>query len=652
VQPADLAIVVLQTAVFSLVALAVGDRCLAGVERLSAPGRTVARELSEPSVARTGLAVLVGFGVEAYVGVVLGALHLFRPAALTLAAVGLLLALRATLTSYCFWASGRLRRAWRERRDGASFGTAAWALQAGLLFAALFQQALAPVWGWDALAYHMPEAEIIVRTGALPLNLGGHWFYGNIPKLGEVLFAEGMAIHNTALGRALHVVIVGAFLLYLFGTVRGLYGRGAALLMTIALLLYDGLGQNAALGYVDGATASYEAAAVLATAVWVQSSRSGEVGRIAVLIGFALSIKYSAGASALFVTVTLIATVAARHLSTRMMVLTMSSFGAIVVATCGYWYAKNWVRFGNPIYPLYFGHAGVSETSYRGLLAEIQQFGPRSLTDFARFPKRFATAQDLPVFVALCIAPFAVFVRRPNVAVRVLLVYVFLFAAYWFFLGTHQFRFFAPAVVAAVIVAAVVLVRTAIAVRIVALAFTALAFVVGSHQLSTKSIASALKAKIGLSELKYLVGVYSSDEFLAIGRGFGCQYNVITFLRRVNAEGNVIDNWEGLEDWHVPLTDYYSSTNRFEAMRSAAFSEHRLRQVLLRRDFRWYYVEPGLREHLVAAGGPRVAQAIAVERVLLPDARLAWTGRGRGDECRLYRLENAGSQGQPTALEP
>ena len=47
----------------------------------------------------------------------------------------------------------------------------------------------------------------------LPLTLGQHYFYGNIPKLLEVLFAEAIAVSGGfELAHVVHLLIAVAFL--------------------------------------------------------------------------------------------------------------------------------------------------------------------------------------------------------------------------------------------------------------------------------------------------------------------------------------------------------------------------------------------------------------------------------------------------------
>ena len=61
-----------------------------------------------------------------------------------------------------------------------------------VMVASLYLTALQPPYAYDELAYHFPEALQIVDSGRAVLNFGGHYFYGNIPKLMEVLFALGI----------------------------------------------------------------------------------------------------------------------------------------------------------------------------------------------------------------------------------------------------------------------------------------------------------------------------------------------------------------------------------------------------------------------------------------------------------------------------
>lgn len=390
-------------AVFAVVALGLGELALAAVERLVEPSRELPRP---PSLARLGAALLVGLGVAASVGVALGLAHVFGRASLALATAAALLASRRALLRYARYLRARGPAA-RELLFGSRLRLAGFLL-GGILFAVNYQAALAPPTAWDELAYHLPQARRLADTHTLPLTLGNHYFqtshffYGNIPKLGEVLYAEGIAFSGFALARALHMTVLAAFLLLVFGRVRALFGEGAAVLSVVLLLLYDHLVRNASSAYVDAATASLEVGAVLALATWAFGGDLGDAAQAALLIGFALSFKYSPLSTLVFLALLFGIAVARRRWPLARVRPLALRLTALALLPCAFWYVKNAIRYGNPFYPLYLGHPGVSEAEYRRVLLSVQQFQvPRTLSSFLRFPRWLDEPRDVPAFLGL-----------------------------------------------------------------------------------------------------------------------------------------------------------------------------------------------------------------------------------------------------------
>ena len=171
-----------ESAVFALVALCAGEFVLSRAERLvgralgGAPVRDVA-----PSATRLGAALLVGFGTAGYVGVGLGLAHIFSWISLLIAALLVLALGRNVLRRY---AAAARHLSLRTVDPLFALGLGAVAI----LIVGNALAALAPPTQPDELSYHLPQAEVIVHTDRLPLTLGGHYFYGNIPKLIEVLY--------------------------------------------------------------------------------------------------------------------------------------------------------------------------------------------------------------------------------------------------------------------------------------------------------------------------------------------------------------------------------------------------------------------------------------------------------------------------------
>ncbi|MDQ3876468.1 MAG: hypothetical protein M3322_13150 [Actinomycetota bacterium] len=624
-------------AAFLVVALAVGDPLLCACERLVSDAGERARH---PSLARLGAALLAGFGALACIGVVLGLARIFSWISLLAVAIAAVALARETLAVYArHLASGVvvLRAAPANPLMLAGFTLAL------ILVVVNYGAALAPPTGWDELNYHLPDARELVERQSLPLTFSRGAFYGNLPKLMEVLFAEALAFDGGAVAHALHFSVLAAFLLFAFGTVRELFGGGTALLAVVLLLLFDDLAQGASTAYVDAGVAAYEVAALLAAAVWIQSGSVRQASHSALFAGLAVGMKYSAAATLLFVGATwLVGAVALRRWRPSSALRVIAPLAAIAAAAGGFWYVKNAVRYGNPFYPLVFGHRGISEVEYRNLVDAIREFGPRNLGSFLTLPERYASFASLPAFLSFYLAPFALLVRRSSRFMLVLVAYFALYTAYWFWIATHQERFLIPAVTTALILAAIAVAWAPRPAAVAAMAVVAVVAVAAARPyfgVSFDRLVQEGKTKLRASQWLYTLGIETKDEYLE--RQFGCQYEAVAFMNRHRFRGDVVDNWTV---WHDPPVGYYAEDNRFVPLALDASSPAGVWRDVRRHGLRFVYVRSGTKKRFFASRDPQLVLyrrgRAAAERMLLERSKRIW----RRDDCALFRIGSKSSQ--------
>lgn len=615
---------------FSLAALVLGDAALIAAEML--PVRSRRREASRRSMARFGGSLLVGFGAAAYIGVLLGLAHALRPASLLILWLLILALGRGVLAGW-----GRFFRARSTPRDPIFVGCA---VVAAVLLVADAAAALTPPNAWDELAYHMPEARQIAETHTLHLQVESHFFYGNIPKLVEVLYAEGISVSGYALAHVLHLLVLCSFLVFVYGTLASLYGRRTGILAVVLLLLFDDLVENATTGYVDAAVASFEVGSVVALAAWVERRRSGDLVLATLLIGLALSAKYTAAATLVYLAA-VFGVVSARRFGTRTTLRGAAALGGLLLVVCGFWYGKNAVLHGNPVYPLYFGHRGVSDAAYASLLRSIQEFEPRTIAGFVRVPERYGYLSEAHVFLALYLLPVALLARRATGFVRTLLIYALLYCVYWYFLASHVTRYLMPAVAAALVVFAITLVEVRGPLpRLVTIGAAAAAIGLGAPTIVTTAAANiraVVKQKLHVSDWRYAVGLQSEASYLT-GR-FGCQYDAVAYAGS-HLDANVVDDWN---QWHAPNVAFYAPDLTFAPL-SAPATTSGVAAALRKGDFRYLYVRERVRRAFLAdrsdpSFAPYAAAHRAVERIALRGARVVW----RESDCRIYRLAKHGA---------
>ncbi len=85
------------------------------------------------------------------------------------------------------------------------------------------------------------------------------------------------------------------------------------------------------------------------------------------------------------------------------------ALAGIPLAACGYWYGKNLIRFGNPVFPFLFGHPGLTAGEYREAVdaVSLAASGPRNIPTFLALPGRFATLPNATAAVSFVLAPLA-----------------------------------------------------------------------------------------------------------------------------------------------------------------------------------------------------------------------------------------------------
>lgn len=625
-QLASNALLLLETATFSLVALLAGEQAISGSAALlrRASGRQRTTDHGKPAVAAS---LLVGFGVCAFVGMVLAIAHLFYWWVLvTLALVLLGLSLRRL---------GRLAGWPTSRRLGSDVFWVVGLVVIVVQIGAMFLAALAPPTAFDELAYHLPEAQILVSTHALPLNLGGHFFFGNIPKLFEVLFAEGIALHGFALAHLLHAAVFAAFIWTTYCIVRGLYGPRTAILAAALITTLPAATTNAESMQIDTGTTSFEIGALLLTLAWLERREVWQLAAASLLAGFALGGKYSSAPTICFSLVLLVfAVMRSRERSATLRVVATAA--ALTLAVAGYWYLKNAVRFGNPVYPLYLGHKGVSNEDYASLLAAIQQFGPRTLHAFIHVPALFPGPIDLPAFLTFAIAPFALLVRRRRIVSTALGAYFVLYVPYWFFVASQQVRFLFAGLFVGAIAAAVALCAGGKLVRLTAVAVAVAAFVVlhPSGNLTWHNFETDEANKLGSDTSRYAIGAESQDDVLA--RVFGCSYRVSRYLPQHGLKGGVVDDWS---QWFGFDLSLYRS-NAFgplpDDVERLGFAT--IARGLRRQDIHFLYVDQANKDGMAGSTDPIMHRWWLDRRET--DAELVRTGRliYRSGDCSLYRL--------------
>lgn len=514
-------------------------------------------------IAQTGLAGLIGLGSLGYIWLILGLLAQFTKINLELATLALAILVSKKLWWWVNELKNRLQQlqqSWLVNLRQPLVLTLLLAII--LILGGMYLAALQPPLASDELHYHFPEAETIANTHQVPKTIGQHYFYGNLPKLMEVIYAGAISMSGYSLAHTLHVAVFVAFIIFIIGFFSQHYRPVTGLTAALLIALYDELTWNATVGFVDTATVSLEISALLMAIDWFISTNRRSLFISAILIGLALSVKYSPLITLAFIGCLIITkALLSKHDRLAQLAHSLIPLGVITLIFGGYWYLKNLILFGNPFYPLYFGHRGVDELQYQGLIKAIQQFGPRTLTGFFHIPERFLTFNSLTIFFSFYLAPLALMIKKSFRLQLVLIIYFISYASYWYFFATHQQRFLMGAVIAALLSTAIFLTNLKPKMTLAVLAtVVGVAVLVNraEHFYQNNSWWYFIHTKLRTAERGYALGRETKSQIL--NRTFGCQYGVVETLELKKLSGNVIDNWT---IWHDPSVPFYTRLNRF-----------------------------------------------------------------------------------------
>lgn len=481
-----------------------------------------------------------------------------------------------------------------------------------LVGGSLYLSAMSPPHATDELHYHFPQARSVATTGKVNWSWDGHYFFGNIPKLMEVVFAEGLLLSDYSLAHALNYLFLLGFLILVYGLIKDKFGYKAAVFSIALLLLFEDLTWNATVGFVDSATTALEVGALLLVAEWLCGRKDKLLILAGLLLGLGLGMKYSPLPTALYLSIVVLIVNYKK----------IYMFGLPALVSGGYWYIKNLILFGNPFYPMYFGHTGVNTDVYLRLMNNIWQWEPKTLHTFLDKLKRWWTYSGSTTYVSIWLAPLTGFVNKKNKFLLILTGYYVLYIPYWFFFATHQTRFLLTGLVVASILTAILFSKIPNKILLVGLIVLGLVTLNFRPYEERNLLQHYFWIKFHVVERQYALGNISEREFLK--RKFGCQYEIIDYLNSNHLLGNVIDNWSA---WHAPSVSYFAKN---------IFSSYDALQGI--DSYRYLYVDESVKERHISDLDPvlteRTKTLLKADNEIEKYLNLEY----QSDDCKLYEI--------------
>lgn len=620
-------------ALFSLLCLIFGRRVL---WRFS---------LSLSFSSRLALQYVVGFGVILYLSLFLGLLGWFTFPKLTLL--------------FVFFLAVFARDIPRVFRDVASAIRALLGLwkidcfSAIFVFLALFLgffnflAAFAPPTARDAISYHIPEAQRILSLEKIVFPLGDHPFYGNLPVLMEVGYALGMLFSGFALAQLFHYAFFLAFVCFVFGWMRRHFGLRTASIAVFTLFFLHDLVTTAISLNIDTAHMVLEVMGFLLVLDFVLTKERNFLKVSGMIFGLALSIKYSPLVSACLAGLVVFC---ASLTNRKTLLKNILAFSVPLLLVAGFWYGKNLLLFGNPFYPLYFGHRGYDEVAFQSLMQAIQDFRvPRTLVNFLLFPKifyfrypPFLALFDIPqatlVFASFLLLPIVLFLRRRRKLLLLMLGFVLVYSAYWFFFATHQLRFLDVSNIVLVLLAVISLTSLPWK-KIFPFLFLAV-FLVGLFLFRSGLVrATANGIFVGVEryvfhvrEVEYALGIINKASYL--DDSLDCGFDAAYWLEQNNLPGAVLDNWSV---WHNHHFRFYVTKNSYLSLPENVALDA-LPAFVNANNVRYVYFNEESKQDFAmtssVTGKAYYDARITQEEALLRDAKLVYTY----ETCVLYQL--------------
>jgi len=322
---------------------------------------------------------------------------------------------------------------------------AQWAIAVALALPLL--AVFVPLYGWDALTYHLALPERFLREGSLAFSRFS--LFTTVPLLTEMLYTLALALDGPALAKALHLELAALLLLALAAS-AGRHGRRAELFAVLCLLACPLFLWETGVVYSDLPLALVCVLALDAATQWERSGDRALVLRAALLCGLAAAIRYQGAAVALALGAAVVFG-GGRPLRQRLAFAAALAAGAL--ACLAPWLLRNLAATGDPLARAAFDPVFLSQMAAfhesvgmgRGFFALLA--APWNLT-FRTSPDVYTGSfgfQIGPLYFVALLFGLAGGLRRPEAALPLRAALV-LFVAW--FSSSQEARFLFPTLVA------------------------------------------------------------------------------------------------------------------------------------------------------------------------------------------------------------
>ncbi|MDC9837225.1 hypothetical protein [Rhizobium binxianense] len=273
---------------------------------------------------------------------------------------------------------------------------------------ALFPPSVDDVW-----MFHIPLANSIIDHAGFVSPQIDHPFYGNIPLFFNLLFALVMLASGHWTGAAVMNIAIFFGFLFLLSSCASRWRACGFFLVAVLILSIPFFRGSVGEPMTDLARSCFSVAAVLFLWRYLETRRPAELFHCALVLGGAVAGKYTELQMVGLIGLALIPMLLKGRISLPLLLSCLSAFLAIA----GYWYAKNLIVLGNPIYPFMFGHPGLTDAWMADYMLELgRAFDPAN----RHFVTNLATLQGWRDFLYIFYDWFLA--NKPNAFVALALI--------------------------------------------------------------------------------------------------------------------------------------------------------------------------------------------------------------------------------------
>ena len=318
-------------------------------------------------------AVLLGLGIFALAGLVFGLLGIFNTITLWAFAFVLLLGARKHIQAHFLLLTKENARRVLRAFLGLFKENAFLKILIAVWLIANFSLAFVPLTAHDTLDYHLPIVLDIMEKGRTDFTSAIE-HYSFTPVLAEILYAVPAVLFKEKTApfvfQPLQYMTLPLFLALAYGFLRNkLKRRWLALAALLAILGMMVLQREVLhMGYVDTFAFVYGFAAlfpILEYALQPNGNAKPHFSELmfsAVMLGISLGMKYFGFFFGAFALVFLTIAFRRFNITAREAWRILFIFCAIVAAISVFWYAKNWLWFDNPLYPMFSSDPAIAIT--------------------------------------------------------------------------------------------------------------------------------------------------------------------------------------------------------------------------------------------------------------------------------------------------